>query len=264
MKLLHEILNDQTSGASALYKKTLYLLQSESKYRSPDKALKVIYKIKTQFPEMAVFEYLFQSLNRVNKEDLTSRLRLLMLECSTELEFINDNLKRLWRKKRRVITFSNSSIVEHILCKSQNKVESVLLSQASPRNEGIILGKKLNKAGLKVEICTDAALANLIRKSDYVFLGADCVTRKYFVNKTGTYPLLLAAKAKGAKSFILCEKFKFVPSYKFAPRPQKTSEIAKALSEKLKVQNYYFEKIPLFLVDYLVSRSGMKKITGRQ
>ncbi|MFH1701469.1 MAG: hypothetical protein ABIE07_12895 [Candidatus Zixiibacteriota bacterium] len=262
---MNDILGDRTSGASALYKKTLNLLQTETKYNAPDEALRIIDKIKSQFPEMAVFEYLSLMTRRSNKNEYLAVLRFLELECSTELKLINNQLNKIWLRRKRIVTFSNSSVVEHIICENQIKVESVLLSQASPKNEGVILGEKLHNAGLKVEICSDAALPNLIKKSDYIFLGADCVAKRYFINKAGTYPLLLAAKAKCARSFIFCEKFKIIPSFKFAPGSQDSSEIARPLSGNMRVNNYYFERIPINLADYLISGYGIKIIkTGRQ
>lgn len=259
MNLLNEILADRTSGASALYKKILNLLQSESRYNSREKAIRVIERIKSQFPEMAVLEYLSRIVNRVNDAELSFCLQKLLSEHSKELKAINDNLKKIWRGKRRIVTFSNSSVVKYILCQNKRRVKSVLLSQASPKNEGILLGRTLAKAGIEVEICSDAALPGLINKSDYLILGADCVTRKYFVNKSGTYPLLLAAKEKNAKSFVLCERFKILPSFKFSTKIHNSSEIARRVPRNIKISNVYFEKIPLSLVDYIISGSSTKK-----
>lgn len=251
-----DILNDKTSGASTLYRQSLSLLvETSEKYRSRSAVDDIVRRLQVAFPEMAVFVYLKNHLERTNFEDIPATLHQLQGEAETAVSSIGRRIDRLWRKPRRIVTYSQSSVVAEILMQRRKKITSVLISCASPKNEGIVVARKLAAAGIPVALVTDAALPAMIEKDDYIFLGADAVTERYFVNKCGTWSLLLAAKEKKAVSFVFFESFKRVScrSFSFDPRRHVQEEILTGRYPRITVHNFYFEKIPLNCANWLIS-----------
>jgi len=253
---LADILSDKTSGASTLYRQTIALLiAADDKYRTHSSLKGILRRLQKVFPEMAVFIYLKSRLDKTSPTDIPAVLRQLEREAETAQSSIGRRVDRIWQRPRRIVTYSQSSVVAEIIRRRKDKVTSVLISCASPKNEGITAAGKLAALGLSVNLVTDAALPALIEKGDYLFLGADTVTEKYFVNKCGTWPLLMAAREKKAVSFVLFENFKKVSSrsFSFNPRQHPSAEILTGRCPRIIVRNCYFEKIPLKLADWLIS-----------
>lgn len=258
---LSDILNDRISGASTLYKNTIRLFLTERQYTNPVKAQRAVNLLRDNFPEMAVFAYLQRNLQKADHTSLPIILRQLQIESREEVALIGKHLKQIWKKPRRIVTLSRSSIVKAMILSAGARAKSVLISSSSPRNEGETTARELAAKGIDVKLVTDAALPGQVRRGDYILLGADCVTEKYFINKTGTYPLLLAARETGASSLVLYERFKRLSSRHFTFNParhQPTEIIEGRISARLKVGNAYFEKIERRHIDYFVSGDGIE------
>lgn len=253
---LANILSNKTSGASTLYCQSIaWLIAADDKYRTRAALNDILHRLKVAFPEMAVFVYLKSRLDNTGLKDIPAVLYQLQQEAETAVSSIGRRIDRIWRGSRRIITYSQSSVVAEIIKQRKDKVTSVLISCASPKKEGIAAARKLATAGLSVNLVTDAALPAMIKKDDYVLLGADAVTEKYFVNKCGTWPLLMAAKEKKAVSFVLFENFKRVSyrSFSFNPRQHSSREVITGHYPRIIVHNSYFEKVPLNWANWLIS-----------
>lgn len=261
MSTLSEICRDRTSGAAMLYRRTLELFLRDRRYRSVDSMKRAITRLRDSFPEMAVFAYLDRQLAGTETGDAEAHLTRLLDEAYREPRAIAGHVRRIWRKPRRLVTISQSSVVRQVLADNRDRVDGVVLSEAAPRREGLDMARYAADLGLPVEMTTDAALPGCVRRSDYVLVGADCVTEKYFVNKTGTLPLFLAARAAGARTVVAFEHFKQVSSRLFAFTPQNHSgaEILPRRHKHITVHNRYFESIPINLCDYLVTGTGVER-----
>lgn len=255
---LSDILSDNVSGASALYRRTLLVFRESRLYRKRFRREKALLRLRRTFPEMAVFAYLQERLAKVDDASLKDRIDLLLAEAEEEAERIGRRLDRLWKRKRRVVTFSHSSLAVRLLVERRERITELLISMASPMNEGLAAADRLAKAGIAIELATDAALPGMIRRGDLVIVGADSVTERYFINKCGTLPLLLAARAAGAVSVVVFERFKRTTSRKIqsAPGRHPSKEIAPIRYRFARIENLYFEKIPIAYADWLLTGDG--------
>src|SRR5262249_10323370 len=110
-----------------------------------------------------------------------------------------------------VATYSRSSLVESLfldVAKSGAQVR-VLLSEGRPLLEGRRLAQSLTEAKIPVWLTVDSAAVLLLPRAAALFVGADTVLPKMFVNKVGTYALLLAARELNVPAYALAQRAKF-------------------------------------------------------
>ncbi len=257
---LQDILHDKTAGASVLYRRTLDIFKAESNNSDRTELDDALGCLRSAFPEMAVFLYLQSRLADVSPDNLAARLDELIQDANDELIAIGKALDEIWTEKRRIVLFSYSSVALSLAVARRDRLSGVLVSQASPQNEGVGVAEKLITHNIPVELTTDAALPGLLDGNDLILVGADAVTDEYFVNKTGTYPLFLAAMAAGATRCVVFERFKMVPAdhYRFNPRSHSGSELSRVIHPMLNVHNHYFERIPNMLADWLITGTGKR------
>jgi len=256
---LKDILNNRTDGASTLYKAALSLIIHNSYYHTQSHLRSMLRKLRVSFPEMAVFVYLEQEMRGLPSAGIGAKAMELRDRAGREIGDIGALVDRIWKTPKRLILFSRSSVVDRIARERTHKISGVIVSEAAPQKEGLLVANDMMRLGLKVTVITDAALPGLVTRGDIVLLGADCVTETYFVNKTGSYPLLLAARVAGARSIIVHESFKQVRSrdFAFVSRNHPADEILPKAPKGISVYNPYFESVPLSLVDCVVSSDGI-------
>ncbi|MDD4050761.1 MAG: hypothetical protein PHR28_02525 [candidate division Zixibacteria bacterium] len=255
---LSGILSNRVSGASTLYRRTLSLFIDNPSFRAPSRRNQALRRLRETFPEMAVFPFLQKELEGVDADTLAVVLNRLRDETDAEPTEIGRRLDRIWKRKRRVVTFSQSSLVMRLLLERRNRIDQLLISTAAPNNEGAVAAARYASAGIDVCLSTDAALPGLVRRGDYILVGADCVTERFFVNKCGTLPLLLTGRAVGAVSLVVFERFKRVTAhdYAFVPRQHPTAEVLPGPKRRINVFNAYFETVPTTHADWLFSGDG--------
>jgi translation initiation factor eIF-2B subunit delta len=142
--------------------------------------------------------------------------------------------------------------------KEKGKRFEVVVSESRPVFEGRKLALSLGKLGIPVTLVTDAALSLYIRESDLVFVGADSVSEKNFVNKVGTYGLSLLAEEFGIPFYVASDKTKFISekwrkSHKHLADPK---EVLSRQLKKVKAENQYFEEIPLLYCKKIITPDG--------
>jgi len=178
--------------------------------------------------------------------------------CRIDSKIIN-RCDKLFEKKVRLVTYSNSGLVKKVLTAYRTKIKRVILSEARPAREGIFMAEYLSGLGLKVTLCTDMLLPELMSKADCLLLGADSVGPDKFVNKIGTSLLLHQAKQLSIKRYVLCESLKFrqTNSYRVKNDQHPPNEIMTGnLNQNINLINRYFEIIPNRLVNRFISDSG--------
>jgi translation initiation factor 2B subunit (eIF-2B alpha/beta/delta family) len=139
----------------------------------------------------------------------------------------------------------------------------VLCSEGRPALEGVRLAEALAAAAAPVQLCADAALPALVGEADLVLVGADAVVEAGAINKIGTYPLALAAKAMGRPFYIAASLNKLLPPsleplLRIPDRPP--GEIWVGKLGKLKVYNRYFEVTPLSMITGVITEEGLWSI----
>lgn len=112
-------------------------------------------------------------------------------------------------------THSRSGTVEAVL-RALSPVPDdparVVVAESRPGGEGVALAKALATAGWEVTLVADAACGLFVPTVDAVVIGADSVRSDgAVVNKIGSYPLALVARASGKPFYVVCESLKITP-----------------------------------------------------
>src|SRR6185369_7123242 len=102
-------------------------------------------------------------------------------------------------------------------------------------------------AGVPCVYTTDAGLAMLLARARLVLVGADAVLPYAFLNKSGTWALLLAAREANVPAYCLAARAKFlapVPSTLSLPLHE-SAGVLEAPPPGVDVVNAPIEEIPL-------------------
>jgi translation initiation factor 2B subunit (eIF-2B alpha/beta/delta family) len=160
-----------------------------------------------------------------------------------------------------VITHSYSqTVLEAILAAQEaGKRISVICTESRPQREGVRLARRLAEAGIGVHLVVDAAIYAKMPAATLALTGADSVSERGLVNKTGTSLLALAARAHGKPCYALCGEEKFLPAgYTPPPEPPKPPlEVAADGLAGVTIENFYFEATPLDLFTGVVTGAGL-------
>src|SRR5262245_55705241 len=160
-----------------------------------------------------------------------------------------------------VATHSRSSLVETLLMESAKQGIQVkaLLSESRPLLEGRDLAQRLAKAEIPCWLTADAALPLLLPRAAAFFLGADAVLPKTFVNKVGTYALLLVARELNVPAYALAQRAKFLPSGGgiFELGERDPEQVWRDAPLGISVRNLTFEESPLELLRGVITESGV-------
>jgi eIF-2B alpha/beta/delta-like uncharacterized protein len=111
-----------------------------------------------------------------------------------------------------IFMYSMSSSVWRVLkkAKDQGKAIKVVVTESRPANEGLWTVDKMVEFNIPVTVGIDAAMGILVPDADLVMVGADVVTATGdALNKTGTYPTALVAKAHGVPFYVVADTLKF-------------------------------------------------------
>jgi len=165
----------------------------------------------------------------------------------------------------KLFTFSRSSIVLELL-RSRATVDSriirkVVVTECRPGNEGVLMARELAAVGLNVTLITDAAASSYIPGADLVLLGADSVSPLFVVNKIGSRGVAVLAGTDGVPVYVATETSKFLPAelQLLDESGHDPSEISTLSLPNLKIENRYFERVPLSLVAGILTEHGLMK-----
>ncbi|MEE6210969.1 NUDIX domain-containing protein [Salarchaeum sp. III] len=153
-----------------------------------------------------------------------------------------------------VVTLSRSGTVQRAL--ESGDPERVLVAESRPERDGVPVAESLAD-DCDVTLTTDAAAPALLADADRVLVGADAIQPDGgLVNKTGTYPLALAADRADVPLDAVCARDKVAPE-----RVEPTEESDHALvydgDADLDVAAPLFETVPSDLVDAVVTEDGV-------
>ncbi|XP_015792290.1 translation initiation factor eIF-2B subunit alpha [Tetranychus urticae] len=115
-----------------------------------------------------------------------------------------------------ILVHSYSPVVleTFLFVKKLGKRFCVYVTKSAPDNSGEIMYNKLKAHGIQCSLILDAAIGHFIEKVDMVMVGADGVVENGgIINKIGTYPLALCAKAFNKPLYVLAESYKFIRHY---------------------------------------------------
>ncbi|MFA7229267.1 MAG: hypothetical protein WC061_09550 [Melioribacteraceae bacterium] len=187
--------------------------------------------------------------------------KIFFREVRISQEIIFENIFRIslpfLNDKKSILTISNSSTVFEILRRIKSRGNILItVCESRPCNEGRILVKKLLKEKIKVGIITEAMAAESVRRSDCVLIGADTILKNgNVINKTGSLQLALLASYFGKPFYVAADRSKFGGKRRFIQRKESASEIWKNHPEGIRIENLYFEEIPIQLITNIITDS---------
>lgn len=146
---------------------------------------------------------------------------------------------------------------------------SLYVAETRPRFQGRITATELLKAGFDdVTMTVDDVAVSLIEgrvgKIDAVFIGADLINDKGFVNKIGSLAVTTAAKRKHIPVYVLTTLLKYDPK-DFSPamiETRSSEEIWNDAPAKLKFYSPAFDYVPYMSNVHVICEDGV--ISGRQ
>jgi translation initiation factor 2B subunit (eIF-2B alpha/beta/delta family) len=137
---------------------------------------------------------------------------------------------------------------------------TVICPESRPIGEGVALARALARLGLTVELIVDAMAPSLVRRSDLALVGGDALAPEGLINKIGSYALALAARTSLRPFTALVGTQKYLPRFHeaFIPHePPKELLSERNLPKNLRIDNRYFELVPLELLTEIISESGL-------
>ena len=182
-------------------------------------------------------------------------------ELHTRSERIARQALSLLPSGSSVLTHSRSSTVMAALqlATTHGRQLEVMCTESRPIYEGRVVAASLAEEGIKTTLITDSAAGHFMNQVDLVMVGADSVSTEGVVNKIGTFPIALAARAQGVPFYALCGTEKFLPpDYPhFRIDSQDPQEVWPGHPEGVEVLNLYFDVTPLDYVSGMVTERGI-------
>lgn len=247
---IHNILNDKTSGSNDL----LFRINELMLHNYSDKtALKfIIRKFQKAFPTfIGIQNYLFNLEETLRRKDPVEKFfQDFMTKEKIVYDSILKNVLPYLKKHKIILTISNSKTVLEILTRlnSKNKI-FIFVCESRPNNEGRILAEKLASQKIKTQLITEAQTATYLGKSDCVLIGSDSILNNGdVVNKIGSLQLAILCKHFDKPFYVIADKLKFTSKKKFVQLEKSNKEIWGVSSRRIKIENFYFERIPKALI----------------
>jgi translation initiation factor 2B subunit (eIF-2B alpha/beta/delta family) len=162
----------------------------------------------------------------------------------------------------RLVTCSSSAPVRETCLMLFRGVDlTVCCAESRPKCEGAALAVDLARAGLRVELFTDAGISSAVPGSHAVVIGADAVGPDAVVNKVGSAALCALANAVGVPVYVLAGREKLLTADAFAElafpaRPWSDPSDRATPGAQLR-QNPIFERVPRHLVSQVVTDAGL-------
>lgn len=279
---ISEILNDNKSGSFTITSNSLkmYLDYLKNEIKG-DISLDVLFEeiqnaakdlVKSQ-PNMALIRrtnYAFVSyFKRFLKSDKSRAevLKIMISKLQSTQKELDDNIKtiaesgsRLITNFNRILTFSSSTLVKHVLLSANSfkRKFEIFCLKSDPPQEGINLAEILAKKGIKTTIVADSQAGAIMDDMNIVLLGADRLYETGFVNKSGTLAVCLLAKHFNVPVYLAVETIKILKESERSIK-QVDGDPAEvyAGNKNIDVYNGYYEKIPLNLVDKVICEEGV-------
>lgn len=237
-----EIINDTEKGASELAVEAAESLGSLEEEEAEEYAAALIKNRRAMTPLVNLANQVLTSIKKGDDHRWASkrfkdRLKRAKDETVKEAKGVikKDSISH-------IATLSYSSTVVETL----KAADEVTVFESRPKREGRKTAETLSKYTI-VHYWIDAAVVKGLKGVDAVMVGADTVTKDMFINKLGTYPLVLSADLENVPVYVLADTSKFLPLGQEGSEKEKhePEEVWQSGSEYIKVHNDYFESVPL-------------------
>lgn len=270
------IISDTVSGSNAILEKTIReivsYLQNMSK---PDFSLLKIELLRlfSAHPNFAVLFHFINSFLRELQMNPESQSLLAFIagysqRWSAGLDQACQNLLHHEDlKSKNVLVHSNSSAIHLLFKKASENAGNVRIYQtiSSPGEEGRVQAGKLSQMGFEVYLIHESAAGNFIGNIDFAVFGADVITKDFFINKAGTFPLTLLFNHYHKPVYVLSDSRKILNTDTLPDRitgpmleepVKQPQEIWKNPPANVHPVSYWFEKTPIMQITGLITEQG--------
>lgn len=283
-RLIEEIKNDKTQGASQLARQAMAVLKVAAEHSQADSVEHFLEELKgvgeglmAARPAMApifnVVNRYLGALSLVSPDQGVGYLKGLAVSKADELarvslqaiaEITSCGLG-LIAEGDKIMTHSYSSTVMAVLeeAPAEGKHIEVIATRSGAGGTGQRIAQELGRQGMKVTFIDDTAVGLYVSSANKVMVGTDRVCADgTIVNGVGTYPLALAAQKAAVPFYVLCETLKFdhrMRSDEVDLEEKEPSEVIgrAKLPPPVSVKNPYFDLTPLELVTGIVTENGL-------
>ncbi len=253
---LNLILKDNISGSTELLQKLIgYFLQNTNNISD-----KILVELKDYFKSFqTITEFLSELQLFIHEKDRVKIVKYLKLysdNTTKELNLTFQNALPYLDKKKKFVTISNSKTLQFVFSNYQNLSPDLEITvlESRPQFEGRILAKELSENNIKVSIITEGMAANSVEECDAVIIGADKIlSNGSVINKTGSRNLAILSKFFNKPFYVLTSKIKFSNFDKYERDLHNPHEIWSSQPNKIKIRNYYFEKIEADLITKIIT-----------
>ena len=161
-----------------------------------------------------------------------------------------------------ILCHSLSSTVLAVFDRLAGRRVRLIQTESRPLYEGRAAARHAAGLGLDVVLISDAQVGLTAAEADLALVGADALMPDgAVVNKAGTLPLALAARAAGIPFQVCCERFKVRPAA-WGPAELEAMDPAELGTPDLgpaTVRNVYFDLTPADLVAAWITEAGFSE-----
>jgi translation initiation factor eIF-2B subunit delta len=160
-----------------------------------------------------------------------------------------------------IVTLSYSTTVQYALAHAARTGRhfQVIVAESRPICEGRQTAAELAEQGISVVLTTDLAAVAAISQAQLVLVGADMLTHRGVVNKTGTQLMASVARQAGVACYSLCSSAKFLPAtYQIPPfESDPSAELWEHQSPQLHIEHIPCDTTALDYFTGIVTERGI-------
>jgi ribose 1,5-bisphosphate isomerase len=278
--MFEELARDTTSGATALTRRAAEILSktlAESTAGDPggfwNELQAACRELTAAQPEMAPLINLAGSTLSITERLVLSGVgaetlkRAAVMEIASFADAMDDELESLAREGAAALpvcstiaTLSASECVRAVLegALRSGRTLSVIASESRPAMEGAAQAERLRALSIDVRVVPDTEFPSLVGQTDLVLVGADRVSQKEVVGKTGVHAAALAAKAAGVPFLAAATAERFISEVLAGAgvRPGASREPAASPRGSVASVSSLFEPVPMALVSGILTGAG--------
>lgn len=273
LERISELCSDRISGSTTLFRKALKVAEKIVKDENANRREllgKLAGELSKNFPDMVILtrfsEFLTDAADVREYPDYNEILNYMMTsedEINAIPIAISRHLSKLIKKGSRIITLSRSETVLEVVTYlyAEGFVDSVIISESGPANEGVIMAKSLTERGIMVELVADEALDSMCSESDFALIGADTVYIDFSVlNKIGSRSLALSCQKRNKNFYVVAGESKLIKKVNSSlhGKIQENREVYDATGADNTDRNNYFEVIESSLITWIITENGPK------
>jgi translation initiation factor 2B subunit (eIF-2B alpha/beta/delta family) len=183
-------------------------------------------------------------------------------------EKINRNVIKLIKSKDIIFTHCHSTNVSKALIYAHEKRKKfqVFNTETRPLYQGRKTARELRRAGIKVTMFVDSAVATAIERDNRkdklyatkIFLGADALLSKGVINKIGSKTIVELAKIHKIPVYIIADSWKFTKK-KVPMEERALNEVWDKAPKKIKIKNPAFEFVPKKYIKGIITEYGLMR-----